>query len=185
MSKKLLSIFTALSVLVLPAMAGTAESGLKVGETVTPFHPTHITGPLKGTNDCPPCTFGSRPQVQVWVNADNMKNVVDIARLLERQVQAKSKSELKAFVILLTDKPEETGTFLKALAERIGAKEVGLAYLRKDDEAVRNYKVNVGEDVKNTIFVYKNKMVSDKFVNFKADEKGFGDLSAAISKVTN
>jgi hypothetical protein len=185
MSKKLLSIFTALSVLVLPAIAGRAESGLKVGETVTPFHPTHITGPLKGTTNCPPCTFGARPQVQVWVNADNMMNVVHIARLLEKQVQANAKSELKAFVILLTDKPEETGTFLKALAERIGAKEVGLAYLKNDDQAVRNYKVNPGADVKNTIFVYKNKTVSDKFVNLKADEKGLGDLSAAISRVTN
>lgn len=29
-------------------------SGLKVGEMVTPFHPNHVTGPLKGTNACPP-----------------------------------------------------------------------------------------------------------------------------------
>jgi hypothetical protein len=185
MSKKMLSIFSALSVLVLPALAGTIESGLKVGETVTPFHPTHITGPLKGTTNCPPCTFGARPQVQVWVNDDNMMNVVNIARLLEKQVQANGKSELKAFVIVLTDKPEETGKFLAALAERIGAKEVGLAYLKKDDEAVRQYKFNLGADVKNTIFVYKNKTVSEKFVNLKADEKGVADLTAAISNVTN
>jgi hypothetical protein len=184
MSKKLLSIFTAFGVLALSAIAGTPESGLKVGEKVTPFNPTHITGPLKGTSDCPPCTFGARPQVQVWVNADNMMNVVKIARLLEAEMQQKSKSELKAFVILLTDTPDETGKFLTALAERIGAKQVGLAYLKKSDEAVRNYKVNAGEEVKNTIFVYKNKTVSEKFVNLKADEKGLGDLSAAISKVT-
>ena len=184
MSKKLLSIFTALSVLVLPALAGSVESGLKVGETVSPFHPTHITGPLAGTNNCPPCTFGARPQVQVWVNDDNMMNVVHIARMLDKAMQDKSKSELKAFVILLTDKPEETGKFLEALAQRIGAKNVGLAYLKRDDEAVRDYKVNVGGDVKNTIFVYKNKTVSEKFVNLKADEKGLGDLSAAISNVT-
>jgi hypothetical protein len=185
MSKKLLSIFSALSILVLPAIAEGPESGLKVGDTVTPFNPTHITGPLKGTNNCPPCTFGSRPQVQVWVNDDNMRNVIDISRRLEKEMQENGKSELKAFVVFLTDKPEETGKFLEALAQRIGSKEVGLAYLKRDDQAVRNYKVSAGADVKNTIFVYKNKTVSEKFVNLKADEKGLGELSAAISKVTH
>ena len=30
------------------------ESGLNVGDMVTPFNPTHIAGPDKGTNKCPP-----------------------------------------------------------------------------------------------------------------------------------
>lgn len=32
----------------------TADSGLSVGEVVTPFHPQHVTGPDKGTDACPP-----------------------------------------------------------------------------------------------------------------------------------
>jgi len=30
------------------------NSGLNVGEGVTPFHPQHVTGPHKGTDACPP-----------------------------------------------------------------------------------------------------------------------------------
>lgn len=30
------------------------DSGLNVGEMVTPFHPLHVTGPHKGTDACPP-----------------------------------------------------------------------------------------------------------------------------------
>ncbi len=30
------------------------DSGLSVGEMVTPFHPWHVTGPNKGTDACPP-----------------------------------------------------------------------------------------------------------------------------------
>lgn len=30
------------------------ESGLGVGEKVTPFHPYHVSGPDKGTDTCPP-----------------------------------------------------------------------------------------------------------------------------------
>ncbi len=30
------------------------NSGLEVGDGVTPFHPHHVTGPNKGTDACPP-----------------------------------------------------------------------------------------------------------------------------------
>jgi hypothetical protein len=185
MSKKMLTIFAAVAVLALPVLAMNAESGLKVGETVSPFHPTHVTGPLKGTTNCPPCTFGARPQVQVWMNGDDTKNLVFITRLLDQQMKAKEKSQLKAFVIVLTDTPDETAKLLEAVAARVGTKDVGLAYLSKKDEAVSDYKFNVSNDVKNTIFVYRDKKVSEKFVNLKSDEQGLADLAKAIEKVTS
>jgi hypothetical protein len=185
MSKKILSIVAAVGVLVLPVFANGPESGLKIGETVSAFNPTHVAGPLKGTSNCPPCTFGSRPQVQVWINGEDMKNVVAISELLEKQVNAKSDAEFKAFVMVLTDKPEETARALKEVADGKGFKEVGLAYLKRSDQAVKNYKVSLSEEVKNTIFVYRNKQVSEKFVNLKADEKGLESLNASIAKITD
>ncbi len=181
MSKKVLGILAAVGILVLPVLASGPDSGLKVGETVTPFHPSHVTGSLKGTNSCPPCTFGSRPQVQVWVNDDDMKNVVAISEVLDKKMAGNK--EFKAFVIVLTDKPEDTAKSLKQIAEKAGFKEVALAYLAKTDGAVKNYKVTVSGDVKNTVFVYKNKQVSEKFVNLKGDEKGLASLNQAITKV--
>ncbi len=183
MSKKMLSIFAAVSALALPVLAISPESGLRVGETVTPFHPTHVTGPLKGTDKCPPCTYGARPQVQVWMNGHDTKNLVYITRLLDREMKANAKSELQAFVIVLTDTPEETAKLLTAVADRVGTKDVALAYLSKKDAAVSAYKVNVTPDVSNTVFVYRDKKVSQKFVNLKGDEEGLGLLAKAINKV--
>ena len=56
MRNRVLCSLTALAVLVLPALAciSDPESGLAVGEMVTPFHPQHVSGPLKGTDECPP-----------------------------------------------------------------------------------------------------------------------------------
>jgi hypothetical protein len=185
MTKKLLSILAAASILALPVFASNPESGLKIGESVIAFHPTHITGPLKGTNNCPPCTFGQLPQVQVWINNDETKNIVAVARLLEKEMEAKKASDLKAFVIVLTDTPDETARLLSAVAERIGTKNVGLAYLSKKDAAVSDYKVNVAADVKNTVFVYRDMKVRDKFVNLKTDEPGLAELAKAIDKITS
>ena len=183
MSKKMLSIFAAVSALALPVLAFSPESGLRVGETVTPFHPTHVTGPLKGTDKCPPCTYGARPQVQVWMNGDDTKNLVYITRMLDREMKTKAKSELQAFVIVLTDTPEETAKLLAAVADRVGTKDVSLAYLSRKDAAISAYKVSLSPDVKNTVFVYRDKKVSEKFVNLKGDEQGLADLGKAINKV--
>lgn len=76
--KKVLFSAVALAALAISAFA--VESGLKKGESVSPFHPQHISGPLANSNKCFPCTFQQRPQVQVWVNGDNKANVTALLR---------------------------------------------------------------------------------------------------------
>jgi len=188
MVNKFLGVSIATGALAISAFAlvGT-ESGLKVGEMVSAFHPKHVTGPHKGTDACPPCTFGNRPMVQVWVNGDELKNVAAIAKTLNAVQKEKSKSELKTFVIVLTDpaKVKETATLIEALAARTGANDVAMAYLPKNDGAIADYKVNIDSDVKNTVFIYRNRKVDTKIVNLKADEKGLAELTKSIEKITN
>lgn len=45
---------TLIGVAVAASAAFAPDSGLNIGEYVTPFHPHHVTGPLKGSNACPP-----------------------------------------------------------------------------------------------------------------------------------
>lgn len=162
-----------------------ASSGLAKGESVTPFHPSHVAGPDKGTDTCPPCKYGARPAVQVWVNADDMKNVEAIAKSLNAAVKTNKKAEFKAFLIVLTEKEksEKVSEKLQALAKANALNDIGIAYLDKENEAVKNYKVNCAADVKNTVFVYKNMKVQEKFVNLKADEKGLASLNEAIRHI--
>lgn len=166
--------------------AAPAKSGLEVGETVSAFHPNHVAGPHKGTNACPPCTYGVLPQVQVWVNGDSGTNVQAIANNLQENMKAHSGAKLKTFVIFLTDdsKSQDTAKAIEGMAKKVQANDVAMAWLGKGDKAVEDYKVNVAPEIKNTVFVYKDRQVKAKFVNFKADKKGLAELNAAISGIT-
>ncbi|GAB4469799.1 MAG: hypothetical protein OHK0029_42490 [Armatimonadaceae bacterium] len=170
----------------IPAFAAGVTSGLKPGQSVSPFHPKHLAGPLAGTDKCFPCTFQNRPQVQVWVNGDDAKNVTTIASNLSKAMKTHSDKEFKALVVFLTTPQNATKTeaLVKAAAKMPETKGVGMAILDSKDEAVSNYKVNTSADVKNTVFVYKDWKVANTFVNLKADNKGIGELNQAITGIT-
>ncbi len=167
------------------APAGIA-SGLEVGEMVTPFHPMHVSGPDKGTDTCPPCKYGNRPAVQAWVVNDSVENAEAIAKHLNASVAKNESADLKGFMIMLTrgDACVTACKDIAAKAEKSQMNKIGIAHLPATDDAVKNYKVNTGTDVKNTIFVYQNRKVVAKFVNLKADKEGLAKLDAAIAQIT-
>ena len=159
------------------------NSGLNPGENVTPFHPTHVAGPLANTTNCFPCTFQNRPQVQVWINGDEHENIHAIAKTLNDAMGANK--EFKALLVFVTDKAngEKLGAKLREAAKTPGMDKIGVAYIDKNDEAVGAYKINLSSDVKNTVFVYKNWKVEKKYVNLKADDKGLEDLNSSITSI--
>lgn len=105
-------------------------------------------------------------------------------KTLNASVVAKKEKNLKAFVIFLNDGSKTIEPQLTTLAETAKAQDIALTYLAKDDRAVSRYKVNLDPEVKNTVIVYKDKKVTAKFVNLKADKKGLEELQTAISAVT-
>jgi hypothetical protein len=172
--------------LAVPAFAAPLNSGLKSGERVSPFHPKHLAGPLAGTTNCFPCTFQNRPQVQVWVNGDDAKNIVAIGKSLNKAMETHKDKEFKALVVFLTTpktaaKVEAT---VKSAAKMPELSKIGMALLNAEDDAVEMYKVNTSADVKNTVFVYKNWQVAQNFVNLKGDAKGLESLNTAIAGIT-
>jgi hypothetical protein len=124
--------------------------------------------------------------VQVWTNGEDTKNLEKIVEVLEKSTKDNESSELKAFVMVITDpaKLDETATELSSTAERMKIERTGLTYLSRDNRGVRDYKINLDTDVKNTVILYRRKRVTDKFVNLKLDEKGMATLNEAIEKVT-
>ena len=185
MSKKILIALSALAVFALPAVAmNGVESGLDVGDMVTPFNPTHLSGPDKGTTNCPPCTYGDRPAVQIWLSpSESAETVEAFAKTISKAVKKYKKSEFKGFLINLTycgdceDKAKKT-------VKNFKYDNIAFATLASNDGAVKRYKVNTSKEVTNTIFVYKDKKVVAKFVNLKADKYGLKKLNAAIEKAT-
>jgi hypothetical protein len=178
------SVFT-VAALATVAFALGPNSGLKTGERVTPFHPKHVVGPLAGSENCFPCTFGNRPQVQVWINGDSDANVSTIAKTLSGAMDKYKKSEFKALVVFVTSNPSDTklADKLKAVAKATKAEKVGMAIIGKDNEAIANYKINTDSSIKNTVLVYKNWAVVNNMTNFTPDAKGLKSLNMAIDAI--
>ena len=167
------------------AVALAPSSGLKKGENVSAFHPEHVAGPLANSTKCFPCTFQNRPQAQVWVNSDSMTNVAAIGKVLDKAMEAHKGSEFKAMIVMLTDsnKVAATKAAAKEFATKSGFKNIAISVLSKTDDAVSAYKINLSNDVKNTVVVYKDWKVAASMVNLVADAKGSAALSGAISSV--
>lgn len=190
--KKAIFAIATLAVIALPVFAA-VESGLKPGDRVTPFHPDHVSGPLAGTTNCFPCTFQQRPMVQVWVHGDDHENVHKMIEDMAGNMTAHKDKEFKALFVFVADNAEQKAALKKELATGCGdakegsecmCKDVGLAVIDKDNEALKNYKINLDNSVKNTVIVYRNWKVEKTLVNVKMDEKGCNELCSAVASIT-
>ncbi|HLP00022.1 MAG TPA: hypothetical protein VK171_15610 [Fimbriimonas sp.] len=150
-------------------------SGLNKGERVSPFHPKHVAGALKGTDTCFPCTYQNRPQVQAWVTDGDHKSVHAFAATLDKAMSKYANKEFKAMVVIVA--PEAQSKTIEAAAPQLNKefKHVSISYLSPSNPAVKAYKINTA--AKNTIVSYKNWVVADKLVDVKADEAGLASLA--------
>lgn len=178
------------SIVILSAALSTAAfagvgSGLKTGEEVTAFHPNHFSGPLANTTNCFPCTFQNRPQVQVWVNSDNPENVSKIARTLSAAMKRNRKAEFKALIVFVGSpaKAAQAKALGLKLVKSEGLGNLGMATISPTNEAIKAYKINLADAMKNTVLVYKNWKIKDKFVNLDANEGGLKRLQASIASI--
>ncbi|MBL8065392.1 MAG: hypothetical protein JNM34_05980 [Chthonomonadaceae bacterium] len=183
------AIFAAIAVaaVALPVFAS-VESGLKPGDRVTPFHPEHVVGPLAGTKNCFPCTFQSRPAVQVWVHGDSQENVASIVKCLKQNMEDHKAKEFKAMVVMVADSASQKEDMKSMIADHckeMGKDGVAIAVIDRDNEALKAYKINLDPSVKNTMIVYKDWKVAKTLVNVKmSDEKACGESCGAIALVT-
>jgi citrate lyase gamma subunit len=160
-----------------------ANSGLKPGEKITPFHPEHLSGPLAGTTNCFPCTFKAAPQVQVWVHGDTVENAVGIAKSLETAAGHHKTDGVKGMVVFVAPagKTDETKAMAKEVIAQSGVKEIAVAVIDAGHKAVEAYKINLGKDVRNTVIAYKDWTVVKTDVNVEAKgQTECGALCAAV-----
>lgn len=154
------------------------NSGLAVGESVSPFHPKHVAGALKGTDSCFPCTYQNRPQVQAWVTNGDHASVHAFAKTLDEAMAKYGNKEFKAMVVIVAPKSAAAEIEKAAPMLQKSFKHVSISYLTPDNAAVKAYKINTA--AKNTVFAYKNWKVENKMVDVSADAKGQASISAAI-----
>lgn len=157
------------------------DSGPKVGDNVNAFEPTHVTGADAGTETCPVCKYGNLPAVQVWVNGGVDRQVSTLAADLEKQMSTLNGKDLKfkSFMIFKGDGKKLQGE-LAQLAKAESLSKLALTWVPSDSDALDLYKIN--PEAKTTVLVYKNRRVTEKFVNLDV-EKDMKALNAAIEKI--
>jgi len=185
---KTTSLFLTTLALALPLVASAhgTKSGPGVGDMVSAFEPTHVTGPDAGTNTCPVCKYGNTPAVQVWVNGDKLENVSKIADTLESAIKMQGSAKLKGFIVFIKPKNESKDMVegqLKMIASKCHLKNVGLVYVDgPKSEPIETYNINTNSSVKNTVLVYHNRKVNANFVNLQGDDSGIMSLKSAMMK---
>lgn len=99
-----------LAALPAPSLQSDAESagekGLPVSASAPSFLPLHLTGRHEGKAACPLCVHGLVPQLQIWVQEDQLAKGLPIARQAERLCASPREAEggaaaLVAYVILV------------------------------------------------------------------------------------
>jgi polyisoprenoid-binding protein YceI len=70
-------------------------SGLRVGESVEPWTPVHVSGPDEGTKACPVCNYWNRPAILVF--AKDEANTPQLLAQVESLLEQHESDGLKAF----------------------------------------------------------------------------------------
>lgn len=161
------------------------SSGPKIGEFVNAFEPHHVSGPDAGTETCPVCKYGNTPAIQVWIPFDKINTMKSIIKLLDKKVK-ENPANLKAFIITVVSKEKlgQATTQLKSLNIELRASSVALTTLQPNDPGVEANQINLAPKIKNTVFVYKNRKVTAKWVDFSSSSESLKALEKAITSAT-
>ncbi|MBI3450417.1 MAG: hypothetical protein HY049_16065 [Acidobacteria bacterium] len=162
-------------------------SGLPVGSNGPAFDPVHVAGPDTGSRVCPMCKYGQLSGVLIWVNSDDLGAIAPIASRLERAIAERGGARVRAFVISMNPAARpaaEIESRLAAFAKGAALDQVAVAYVPgpADERTSGRWQINPDPRVVNTVFVYRRRVVVDKFVNLGSDAASLDRLVAALEK---
>jgi protocatechuate 3,4-dioxygenase beta subunit len=159
-------------------------SGLQIGEDQPSFIPFHAFGPDKGSRTCPVCKYGRYHGIVYFVgNNPNWSDIKKWLTFLEQQSIARSKY-LKAYFVYGNDKDyskEKREKELENIGLELKLKNIALTFVSSfsDTESEANLnKINAG--VENTIVIYRNRTIIEKYINLKPTEENFKLLAKEL-----
>ena len=103
---------------------------------------------------------------------------------LSAAVKSHKKAEFQGFMLMMTH-CEKCVDKANKFAKATKATNISVALMPVESRSIKSYKISLDEKVLNTIIVYKDGIVVEKFVNLTASEKDQAKLKAAIAKVSS
>jgi protocatechuate 3,4-dioxygenase, beta subunit len=159
-------------------------SGLQIGEDQPSFIPFHAFGSDKGSRTCPVCKYGRYHGIIYFVgNHPDWDDIKKWLVFLEQQSLARSKY-LKAYFVYGNSNDYNKAKRQKELEEiglALNLKKVALTYVPSFADAESEAYLNkINPDATNTIIIYRNRTIIDKFVNLAPTEENFKRLAKEL-----
>ncbi|WP_297766191.1 intradiol ring-cleavage dioxygenase [uncultured Muriicola sp.] len=165
------------------------SSGLAIGEDNPSFTPYHAYGPDKGTKTCPVCKYGRYNGIVYFVgNHPNWEDIKTWLQFLEFESDRR-KAYLKAYFVYGNENDYSHEARQKEL-EMLG-KELDLQYTAltfvpsfsdKKSEVVLN---KVNPEVENTIVIYKNRAIIDKYIDLAPTKENLARIAETLDASQN
>ena len=173
--------------LVVSAQDQSLKSGIGVGEDCPAFDPKHVSGPDKGTKACPMCKYGYQQGIMIWMNTDDWNNMSLLASALEKEINKKGLKKLRVFLMYMNPEgksKDEMQNLLEEFSRKNDLQKVAVTFIPSpnDEHTAELYDINPDKKVKNTIFVFKKRQVTDKKINFIATETSIKELLRSVEK---
>jgi len=158
-------------------------SGQEIGEDFHSITPYHAWGPDKGSKTCPVCRYGRYYGILYFINNLQEPETEKWVSKFE-QLNQKWGNQLKVYLIFGNANnigEERTKTVLEKLGSKLKLKHLALTYVPSfDDRESDIYLAKINPDVRNTIIIYKNRSIIDKFINFDANKENYRLISSIL-----
>jgi protocatechuate 3,4-dioxygenase beta subunit len=165
------------------------NSGLGLGSNCPAFDPLHLSGPDTGKKTCPMCKYGTGQGVMVWFNHANLDHMSEFVQTLEREMELRDEKNLRVFFIYMNpfyDRNISTteigiiGRKIREWCEKQNLQKVAITWIPSpvDANTAGLYKIN--PEAKNTVFVYKQRRVTAKWVNIEYDSNSLQTILSEL-----
>ena len=164
-----------------PKAAKKIASGLKLGAHPEAFNVYDVTGPNRGTTLCYRCAYGDLPTISVFTRKVD-DEVVQLIKSIDASVKKNKAERMSAFVVYLSDDPDEAEDKLKALAKNHAIKNVPLTTY-DGEVGPEEYKISLDADLSVMMWVDSDVKVNAAFTKGRVGSKNLKTLVESTKKI--
>jgi hypothetical protein len=162
-------------------VAADLESGLQEGDAAGFFLVKDCTGPSADTSLCYRCQYGAKPVVNIFARSLS-PGLATLVKELDEQVGKNSDKNMRGFVVLLTDDPDQAEAELKAFAKKHKIEHMPLTYF-DGVSGPASYKIAKDADVTVNMWVNLKSKANHAFAKDDLKKKSIAKIVGDSAKI--
>lgn len=158
-------------------------SGLRIGEDQPSFIPYHAFGPDKGSRACPVCKYGRYHGVILFAGTNcDWSEIKNWLSFLEKQSIQRGKY-LKVYFVYANSEQAAAIKKLEELGNSLHLERIALTWVSSfSDRKSEVYLNKIPATARNSIVIYKNRSITERYVDLPATEDNFRILADHLDK---